>query len=248
MKEIQKCDEIYISEDYDMFSLIEANRVIRQSHVAKLMQSMKNKNLLNPIIVNENHQIIDGQHRYTAWKNLGMPIKYIIGEGYGFSEVTTLNENQRNWSLFDFFNHYVQLEYKEYIKLKKYMDTYDLPLTIALIFNGSVSWKGRHRDNESSTPLKQGNMQLTKYDDALIVAEKYSEIRDLFEFSSSRGFASAFKIVVLRKDVEYKRFKESLEKYGHRINRNAKVTDYLKDFQKIYNYNRKNKVRLYDDL
>ena len=96
MKEIQKCDEIYISEDYDMFSLIEANRVIRQSHVAKLMQSMKNKNLLNPIIVNENHQIIDGQHRYTAWKNLGMPIKYIIGEGYGFSEVTTLNENQRN--------------------------------------------------------------------------------------------------------------------------------------------------------
>ena len=44
---------------------------------------MTEKLLMCPIIVNENYEIIDGQHRYSASKELGLPIRYIVGEGYG---------------------------------------------------------------------------------------------------------------------------------------------------------------------
>ena len=37
-----------------------------------------------PIIINEKHEIIDGQHRKIAQEELELPITFIINEGYYF--------------------------------------------------------------------------------------------------------------------------------------------------------------------
>ena len=52
--------------------------------------------------MNEKLQIIDGQHRFTALKELGFPIEFIIDEGIGVKECRAINEDRRNWSTMDY--------------------------------------------------------------------------------------------------------------------------------------------------
>ena len=61
------------TKDYDLLKNIDGNRSINQLHVKRLSNSMMNKHLISPIIVNEKYQIIDGQHRFEASKILTYP-------------------------------------------------------------------------------------------------------------------------------------------------------------------------------
>ena len=74
---------IYETYDYDKFSLLKSNRPVNKAHVIRLVESMDEEYLLSPITTNEKFQIIDGQHRFTAAKEKGLPIRYIIAQGYG---------------------------------------------------------------------------------------------------------------------------------------------------------------------
>ena len=57
---------IMVTENYDMFKKIGGNRKINKANYAKIVKSMKEEQLIIPIVVNERYEIIDGQHRYTA--------------------------------------------------------------------------------------------------------------------------------------------------------------------------------------
>ena len=48
---------------------------------------MQSNYLFTVIIVNENYEIIDGQHRFEVIKELNLPLRYIICEGYGFAAI-----------------------------------------------------------------------------------------------------------------------------------------------------------------
>ena len=43
---------------------------------------MKKKYLVSPILVNEKMEVIDGQHRLQAQKELNLPTYYIKNKGY----------------------------------------------------------------------------------------------------------------------------------------------------------------------
>ena len=58
------------TNDYSMFTKIDGNRQIDKKNVNNLIESMKEKLLVCPIIVNEDNQIIDGQNRLEALKDL----------------------------------------------------------------------------------------------------------------------------------------------------------------------------------
>ena len=77
----------YSTDEYDKFSFFEKN------HVKRLEGSVKMAGQLNcPILVSEDFKIIDGQHRFKAWKNLGLPIIYSIGRNYGEREIQLINK------------------------------------------------------------------------------------------------------------------------------------------------------------
>ena len=74
---------VFSTTKYDMFSFLDANRKLNVRNYSKLINSMKEEQLKIPIIVNEKFQIIDGQHRFTAEKELGLPVYYMVQKGYG---------------------------------------------------------------------------------------------------------------------------------------------------------------------
>ena len=111
---MRKINEVYETNDYNMFSLLKNNREVNKSHVKKLSKSMQKIRLITPIIINEKGQIIDGQHRFHAQKNLNLSIPYVVEEGYGEEEARILNLNTSNWKLHDWVRHYCNLNNNNY--------------------------------------------------------------------------------------------------------------------------------------
>ena len=80
--------QVYKTNNYDIFKLMPNNRNVNLTHVGRLKLSFKEMYLISPIIVNSRMEIIDGQHRLHAAKELNLPIYYIIVDGYAVSVVT----------------------------------------------------------------------------------------------------------------------------------------------------------------
>ena len=109
--------EIYESMDYDKFILIEANREV--GAVKELIDSINHIGVMPiPIIVNEKWEVIDGQHRFTAWKELGKPILYVTVKGLTVEACPWLNRGQKNWKSVDYVHLYSSLGNANYRLLK----------------------------------------------------------------------------------------------------------------------------------
>jgi len=103
-------NEVKETNDYSMFRTLEGNRHLNKLHVKRLKESFQKAYLLSPIIVNEKFEIIDGQHRFEAAKQLGVPINFLIAPKYGLKEAQMLNENMKNWKKEDYLNAYCDLK------------------------------------------------------------------------------------------------------------------------------------------
>jgi hypothetical protein len=77
------------------------NRVIDMTHVDRIREGLKgnipllNANPFRLAFVKEDNDvvtryIIDGQHRFTVCKDLGLPIHYLLVDSLGLEEVQTL--------------------------------------------------------------------------------------------------------------------------------------------------------------
>lgn len=66
------------TKDYNIFKKHPNNREIFHANLEKIKRSIQIKNLLEyrPIIVDKKMQVIDGQHRLEAARQLGVPIYY----------------------------------------------------------------------------------------------------------------------------------------------------------------------------
>lgn len=126
---------IYKTTDYKSFKFINGNREIKPAHLKNLIKSVEANNLLefNPILVNEDHEVIDGQHRLLTAKELKTPIFYIILRGGRILEVVAFNTNKRNWSLENFLDLNIKHKNQNYILIKEFCDTYHLSISSALI-------------------------------------------------------------------------------------------------------------------
>lgn len=113
--------KVYMSYDYDKFTLLDRNRELNLANKRKLKESMQEEQLIIPINVNQYFQIIDGQHRYfSAWE-LELPIYYIVNHGYGMEQVVRANTVGINWNKEDFLQNYVKeglISYKELDRIK----------------------------------------------------------------------------------------------------------------------------------
>lgn len=108
---------IYVSQKYDEFKLMAGNRQIDYNHVKNIKEGMRdNPHFLkvNPIVVNENGYIIDGQHRHMAARELNIPLHYIVDVGGTIEQTRKINSTQRRWTLMDFATSYADSGRKDY--------------------------------------------------------------------------------------------------------------------------------------
>lgn len=128
-KEVGK---VFMSYDYNRFTCLDRNRELNPANLKKLMESMKEEQLVIPIIVNQYYQIIDGQHRKESAEALGLPIYYIINWDYGIDQVIRANTVGVNWTKEDFLKSYVGQGIETYIELENIKEEYNLGIVTLL--------------------------------------------------------------------------------------------------------------------
>ena len=228
------------TNDYNMFSFIDGNRNINESQLTRLTKSIEDNYIPIPIVVNEKKQIIDGQHRYTVVKSLNKPVYYIEIEGLRLAEVHTLNTIAKNWSHDDYMNSYADKGIGAYIKYREFKNKYNFSHNDSLALLNGIRTGGSLWQQ-----FKDGLLTITSYNNAVNKADKITMIKEYYDGYKRRAFIFAMMRVFNNKEYNHTEFLKKLSYQSTKLVDCTKAVEYLALIEEIYNYKRKNKVRLY---
>lgn len=230
---------LYFTHNYDLFSFIESNRKVDPRHISKLASAIKKNNLLhlNPILVNSNYSIIDGQHRLGAAKTLGLPIYYIIDNHINKSDIAALNSNQKNWTLED----YIKFHSKEGKPSFKILDRFlkdhpTIPISGALtLLSGSGT-----RDTKA---IREGFVDTSNIDKANRIAEFITWLMEIYPCASLSNTIQAIRDIFSLEGFDVEVFKSKILGQPRSLVKCINRKQYLDMFLEIYNYKQsKNRI------
>lgn len=177
--------QIESTYEYGRFRFIEGNRSV--DHAEKIEKSIRSSGLLiQPILVDENMRIIEGQNRYTACVNLGLPIYYVVQEGIGLNEVKDLNSASKNWNTRNYIHSYAAGDKKlDYIYIEQLMKQFPWATNRAINFavNG---FAGSMKSNVRNGNLRCSEVEYNRAVNALDYANQFRGFID--EMSGSKEF------------------------------------------------------------
>lgn len=126
--------EIKRTRMYDMFKMKKENREINWNKVASLKSKLiENGRQIVPIICNREMEVIDGQHRLEALKELGWEVMYYVDEAVTVNDLISINNTQKNWGLMDYIHFYASTGNKTYRRIEELQKEYDeFPLKVVL--------------------------------------------------------------------------------------------------------------------
>ena len=240
--------KVYTTTDYEKFNRLKGNRDVTNKRVAIIKESISQIGYVsNPIIVNEKMEIIDGQGRCEALRELSLPVEYRVIDGLGITECRAMNLKPTSWSISDFVKSYAEYGNENYIRLKRIADKYGMGYSLPFALSKSLIKSGSTSQNE----LRQGTFCLDE--DA---AEKLDNLCGyLSEFSNvqkkiggrSDVFFGAIGWIAQQPGVDKERLKVSiLQQYGT-ITPTSKVEPTLKEMSDVYNKGySKSKRRFFD--
>lgn len=164
---------VYEETDYSAFKHLLGNRDVTENRKKKILDSISNVGyVMNPIVVNEKMEVIDGQGRLEALKSLNMAIPYVVAQGAGINECLEMNIGQENWKISDYVEKYAELgnpNYRNALKTFRKYDGYFSYSDIYGIVTNIIVTNGCH-----ARSLKCGKLT---YDD-----HKVAEVKSAFDF------------------------------------------------------------------
>lgn len=237
--------QILCTMDYSIFKNREFNRDIREPHVEKLKTAIQKKNLLHvkPIFINENFEIIDGQHRLKAAKDLNVPIYYTILPNLGCEDMALLDANVATWKIGDFLNFYASIGNENYIKLKEKLSGMNIPITTSLNLmpQKNSEFLNKFKNGEyifKETQLFEYANKIIETIDILKLQKEAAKIK----FTHTSKFWRAMLWIMTRPSFKFNIWKEKVEMQANKICAKASIQDYKNLFLSIYNY--KNRVNV----
>lgn len=117
-----KTDIIYSTKEYTQFKFDSRNRKIKTKSKAfqALSESIsKYQGLINPIIIDEDYVVVDGQHRLYACQLLGIAATYVY-RPKSLVAMASLNNDRTNWTIDNFVNSHIgKPSYNKLMALKE---------------------------------------------------------------------------------------------------------------------------------
>lgn len=237
------------TNNYEMFKFRSDNRDggVNRSHVDKIKRSISAKNMLDlvPITVNEDMEIMDGQHRLVAAKELGVDIYYQVEKNLEAKDIILMNINKA-WAISDFFNFHVKNHHPEYLKLKKFIDENQVGLRVALrMLIGT--------QHEKLYDFKTGNYVhsiegIEQQWDAIWQTIGYiRKMNGNGAYLTSSRFWMSLYALVNNPNFDMKKWMENLAKMVDKVRPMVSTKDYKYLFMRIYNWNNRNKIELLEE-
>lgn len=237
-------DYYYSTRNYDQFVFHEKNRSINQAHVSNLVKSIKKNDLLfaQPILVNSDFEVIDGQHRLCAAMELNKRIFYIIKPGLTIEDAISLNINTRNWGYADYLDHWIAQEKENYIYFKKFRDGYNFSYTLAI----SLLHFGRTGSRDCKKIFENGNLGLNHKTYAEFIGRIVSLCSRHGKFTTDRSFIRAVDQSIRTERLDPFLFLQKLEMCPDKFTKCSDTDSYLRMMEDVINYHHKGeRIRLY---
>lgn len=113
---------LYNTTDYKQFNYLDVNRDINHNHVLDLVIKIRKKNLLHlcPMIINDNNDIFDGQHRLGAAEIVQTPIYFLFDPDITHEDIITINSTSNSWKAIDYLKFYATKGVPSYLKLQTF--------------------------------------------------------------------------------------------------------------------------------
>ncbi len=225
---------------YDLFRVLPGNRAISKYHVREIAESFaENPNLIEirPILVNEDMEIIDGQHRLRACEMLGIQVPYIVAPGLTIGTAQIMNALQRAWSLTDFANSHAYGGNASYQKFLRYLEDYApiAPNALLMFITNRADGKG------TKTRFKMGKFVFP--DDTVDLDRRLGMLTSMADagvtFWASEAFTSSFRAMLrtLGDEYDHERLITNIKKMSD-FERKATIMEQLRELERAYNHNR----------
>lgn len=216
---------VFESNQYDLLTKLLGNRVIAPRNVEnkkKLLEKNGFKSS-NPVIVNSNGQIIDGQHRRLAAEDLNIAFKFTIDTSIipeeSLQTTIELNNSGKPWTIVDYINAYSENgneEYKNLLDLCKELDI-NMSKTLILYLGAKASSdfqrliaKGNFKfDEERAKSARKRKEELDQLSE--LVNQRYKKLIE------SQPFYSAYLELTRKENFKFKILKEQFYKMRYTV-------------------------------
>lgn len=237
---------VQTTNNYGMFTLLDANREVNRGHVETLKQAISeigDLTSVQPILVNDNFEIIDGQHRYTACVELGLPINYTMADGLRITDAIKLNIMHRPWEGIDYIKSYAASGDQNYKNLLKLIEDYvEIPYSSVVRFSVLSTQR-------PFVTIRHGDLILS--DEDTVVArekmDKYLEFVETLGVNSNRGLVMAFNRLLKSPEYNHKRMLVKASFTQHLYKKYQSFEDNVRMLEDMYNFktSEANKVRFF---
>jgi len=231
--------QIFYTTDYGIFKELLGNRDVDENHVKKLIKSMREEYLEIPIQVNQKMEVIDGQHRLAACKELGLPIYYTIIKGAGLEQTQKQNALSLKWSMMDTLESFCKRGFQDYIEVKKFMNdtsfTLNQSLTILNLNHAATDVNNNFRNGTFKIKDLEKSKQIARL---LLIIWEIVPINDLIIF---RAF---FNLLTKCKEFDVNVFIEKMQYQSQRFKKQRNVAMQIEVIEDIYNYRNRSKINL----
>ena len=236
---------IQSTKKYAQFRNILGNRQLSKDHINDLKVEIERNNLLEvcPIIVNEKMQVIDGQHRLEAAKQLRIQVPYVVVEGLGIEHVVRMNTSQKKWMMNDYIQLHIDLGNQHYIDLLNFVKEHKITPHQGIALLSSSQYLTSKLDD-----FREGRWEITRWDEAHEVIEVMKSLMPLMRTNLIYRH-NAFSSAIIKTMFVLEQNGESIDLLVDKakssmaiLNFSHRVRDYLKDIEEIINYGKKNKM------
>ena len=235
--------------DYWKFKKQKGNREITTKGL-RILEISVEKNGWNPepILVNENFEVCDGQHRLEYAKKNHLPIPYIIKPGITPSMCIMINSRRKNWTSDDYVKHYAELgkeSYQKILDLKNRFPNFTISSIIMIIKDGKSLF------GTESKELAEGRLELEE-DGYWNAFYKLQYINSIYEkikkIKGSKNYLiRAICNIYDMEEVDKDRLATTISDWSKEFSPIANVIGAMEQIEEYYNYKLRYKVPIVEN-
>ena len=241
--------KILKTKDYSIFKTVNFNRDKNKKHIKSVIKIIRKENLLHlhPILVNNYMEVIDGQHRLEAAKELNLEVFYIQSD-LSYEHILSSNLIQKNASLNDVIKFYaVKDAIPSYVFLHQSLLSLNLSAKglIGLIFGSCMP--------ALIEQIKEGRFQLPA--DPTIMNRFVELYKNFIEFVRSKritpysmfansNFTIAFRNLILIHGFSEQTFMNKLDMRWFDLKPQMNSKEWTRQLVSIYNWKNQNPIEV----
>lgn len=231
---------MHTTTEYSSIKHYAFNREINQANLKKIIQSIKKEGLKQPIAVTSDGYIYDGQHRFMALRELGLPLWLYINHNATAEDMLLVNRVRKDHSIRDLVWYYANRGDVTMQKLLELQDHWEKKgFSEGVIYNSYFDSSGHShqsaiRNNTYSLNEEFGNK----------ILENLMFLDEFIPKAKSNTFARAMKKIMLRNPSFSPRVLINKAKLV-KLNIYGNEKDLRQEIVDVYNYKtRKNKIHI----